>query len=511
MRTDFVKASWLNQTSQATSLAVRIQEKAITSMLNPGQEHCFSTKTWTVDDFSRIYVQYKPHLERHVWKLLRNSSQTEDVVQESFLYLITSLPNLDSEVGVLRFLKWKSRLLALDLLRLNSGGQLSIEEVNPEQLADSSMEPARSLELAEEAAIVQLALAKISPRQREALIATVLEERSNEDVAARMGLSQNALRQLTHRARRAFKLSLNDEVEARGLSLSQVLGSSIRKALEETKSVAKLGGAAILLSGLMVFGGVQWMEDGGSFLAESEDPARLLSQNEKNEKGSVLEVTDSFNGEAGSPERGRQQASLDEEPAAPEALRSAAEPIGNSEGRFSVDRRTETTDQAWESQPSSGQSLPSNQDWATTALTEEFSRAFNNNLASKLGESSASLWELLDSGSAIQLHNSSGLHVELVYDLDANQPIQFSWITFYSGDVRFIAVPRMSFSELKHLQDGYLVSYVATDLVIGDVEGAMGNLASNETELSRSAMYVEFYLDSEKLIYDAHLNLEPRI
>ena len=76
-------------------------------------------KDWTAQDFASIYVRFRPHLERHARRFLQNPSQVEEVVQDAFLYLMTTLPELDSELGVLRFLKWKTRLLALDVIRAN--------------------------------------------------------------------------------------------------------------------------------------------------------------------------------------------------------------------------------------------------------------------------------------------------------------------------------------------------------------------------------------------------------
>ena len=90
------------------------------------KEHFADTLTpavlrdWTAKDFASIYVRFRPHLERHARRFLVNPSQVEEVVQDAFLYLMTSLPELDSELGVLKFLKWKVRLLCLDIIRVSS-------------------------------------------------------------------------------------------------------------------------------------------------------------------------------------------------------------------------------------------------------------------------------------------------------------------------------------------------------------------------------------------------------
>ncbi len=83
-------------------------------------------KDWTAADFASIYVRFRPHLERHARRFLSNPSQVEEVVQDAFLYLMTTLPELDSEIGVLKFLKWKTSPLTLNVILTNSTGKFAI-------------------------------------------------------------------------------------------------------------------------------------------------------------------------------------------------------------------------------------------------------------------------------------------------------------------------------------------------------------------------------------------------
>jgi RNA polymerase sigma factor (sigma-70 family) len=159
---------------------------------------------------------------------------------------MTTLPELDSEVGVLKFLKWKTRLLALDVIRLNSRASFAPIDDVPEMEAkvdDFNLE----LERADDAAIVAMALAKLQPRHREALIATMYEEKSQEAVAAQMNLSDNALRQLLFRARSSFKKALIGEAETQGKSMSEILSIAARKAAKESGKYISAAGAFLLV------------------------------------------------------------------------------------------------------------------------------------------------------------------------------------------------------------------------------------------------------------------------
>ena len=203
---------------------------------------------WSAQDFSSIYLRFRPHLERHARRFLRNPSQVDEVVQDAFLYLMVSLPELDSEIGVLRFLKWKTRLLALDVIRASGRAYVnSIDDV--QEPASDDPEVSSALEQQDDAAVVRLALSKLNPRHREVLIASMYEEKSTEQIAAQVGLYENATRQLIFRARAAFKKALIGDIDTTGMSAAAILSVAARKAASEGK---KVGAAALTLIALVV-------------------------------------------------------------------------------------------------------------------------------------------------------------------------------------------------------------------------------------------------------------------
>lgn len=202
-------------------------------------------RSWTAKDFSSIYVRFYPHLLRHAKRYLSNHAQAEEVVQDAFLYLMTSLPEVDGEVGVLKLLKWKVRLLALDVIRINGRAQFS--SVDDTKLVADEPEIDQNLIRADEAAIISMALAKLSPRQREAIISSVYEEKETAVVASQLGLSENATRQLLFRARSAFKKALVGEAEIAGLSASQILSVAARKAAQESAKYVAAASAFLVL------------------------------------------------------------------------------------------------------------------------------------------------------------------------------------------------------------------------------------------------------------------------
>jgi RNA polymerase sigma-70 factor (ECF subfamily) len=194
-------------------------------------------KDWSAQDFANIYTRFRPHLERHARRFLRSQHQVDEVVQDAFLYLMVTLPELDSEIGVLRFLKWKVRLLCLDVIRASGRAIINnIDEIA--EPASKDAEVGSEMEHIEDAAIVRLALSKLNPRHREVLLASMYEEKSTREIAAQVGLTENATLQLIFRARSAFKKALlGDGVDTAGMSVSAILSVAARKAAHEAKKV----------------------------------------------------------------------------------------------------------------------------------------------------------------------------------------------------------------------------------------------------------------------------------
>jgi len=194
-------------------------------------------KDWSAQDFANIYTRFRPHLERHARRFLRSQHQVDEVVQDAFLYLMVTLPELDSEIGVLRFLKWKVRLLCLDVIRASGRAIINnIDEIA--EPASNDAEVGSEMEHLEDAAIVRLALSKLNPRHREVLLASMYEEKSTREIASQVGLSENATLQLIFRARASFKKALlGDNVNTEGMSVSAILSVAARKAAHEAKKV----------------------------------------------------------------------------------------------------------------------------------------------------------------------------------------------------------------------------------------------------------------------------------
>ena len=151
-----------------------------------------------------------------------------DFAQEA---LIRITGNLDSFRGESRFTTWAHKIamnVAFTELKRRRWRDVSLQDLfarreaadrgpadtqlTPEQLTFQNMVLGELRRLVDE---------ELTDRQREAVVAVILEEMPVSEVARRMGTNQNALYKLLHDARRKLKR----EMEAAGLSPQEVLAA----------------------------------------------------------------------------------------------------------------------------------------------------------------------------------------------------------------------------------------------------------------------------------------------
>jgi RNA polymerase sigma-70 factor (ECF subfamily) len=455
-------------------------------------------KEWSAKDFASIYVRFRPHLERHAKRFLNNSSQVEEVVQDAFLYLMTTLPELDSELGVLRFLKWKTRLLALDVIRANSRVSLAPLDEHGESEANIP-EISQDLERADDAAIVSLALAKLQPRHREVLIATLYEEKSAQVVSAQMGLSENAFRQLLFRSRSAFKKALIGEAETAGLSMSGILSLAARKAAADSGKIASVSGAFLLVLAMSI-GVIPNLASSTSeeivaqpLAATQSEPIEISEGEESSIVGSnevlqqdVVAEPAVNNGQENETALGLDSAlsgGLTSNPvndsAEPEVQTAVLKnaPIAQAENVLQLER-------------SLGQA-PSNN--------------FSGSTASFVSSTS------LPSRGTVTLDSNSGLTGYVDYDLASSSGITNAWFGLSLKRSVYISVPKLSYSETSILADGHIsMSYLATDLLVADTSGSLNFAVTNDTAFSRSALQVNLLFNRAGELISSSMTLSPR-
>ena len=160
--------------------------------------------------YAILLKELAPPLRGFVRKRLRDDATSEDVVQEILISVHKSISTYDPTQPFSPWLFSLARYRLIDEFR-RSGRRHAREifAIEGVDFADSAMEDALSLlERQDENPELTHALARIPPRQREAVLLLKSEDLSVKEAAARMQVSEGSLKVLAHRGYTALRTRL---------------------------------------------------------------------------------------------------------------------------------------------------------------------------------------------------------------------------------------------------------------------------------------------------------------
>jgi RNA polymerase sigma-70 factor (ECF subfamily) len=169
--------------------------------------------------FGELVRRYQDRLYNTVYRLVDNTDDALDVVQEAFL---NAYQSLDSFKGDSLFFTWLYRIAvntAISLkrkkrvmVRIDAGsanGESVIEPFDPSDLS----RPGHALEQAEQERRVQQALSRLSPEHRAVLVMKDMEGQKYETMADVLGVPIGTIRSRLHRARLELRELLEQSEE----------------------------------------------------------------------------------------------------------------------------------------------------------------------------------------------------------------------------------------------------------------------------------------------------------
>jgi RNA polymerase sigma factor (sigma-70 family) len=188
--------------------------------------------------------------------MLRSDSEANEVVQEAFIKFILAAPELDTKERALAYMRATINNLSLNVIRARGSRPNLValdSDTSAERLAEIAVEnyiPADvSISAAEDAAIIKLALAQLSPAERAALVMWEMEGRSTSEIASELGIKESAVRHTVSRARASLRRVLSELVidEERGLTALDMLSTSYKKAAEIAQKSSKVALSLLLV------------------------------------------------------------------------------------------------------------------------------------------------------------------------------------------------------------------------------------------------------------------------
>lgn len=161
------------------------------------------------DEKSAHYLvsRLTPKAYVQAWRILGNSAQAQEIVQEGFIRLFQSKRFKGTSALSTYFHVIVTRL-CLDLLKTEK--QISITEGDEEieNIRDENRNPLEHIENLESLSLVQKAILCLPPRQRVIITMWAYQECPIQEIANMLNIDANAAHQLLHRAKENLRKHL---------------------------------------------------------------------------------------------------------------------------------------------------------------------------------------------------------------------------------------------------------------------------------------------------------------
>lgn len=162
--------------------------------------------------YRELVRRYAVKLSRFAGRLLRDATEAEDVVQETFLKLWQRAHEYQPKARVTTWLHRITHNLAVDRLRARGRTQPLPEE---DEMPTSARQPAL-LDEKRRVVALEAALRSLPERQASAIVLVHLHGLTGAEAAEVLGVGLEAVESLLARGRRALKSELSELVKAEG-------------------------------------------------------------------------------------------------------------------------------------------------------------------------------------------------------------------------------------------------------------------------------------------------------
>lgn len=162
--------------------------------------------------FSKLFYEYKDMVYRVVYRLLGNSEETHDAVQQTFIELYKSLPGY---AGKSKFTTWLYRIavnVSIQYFRKRRTRDKD-QFLDPELMADSASDNDLPMERKELRKQIEEALASIHIRKRTVVVLHDIENRTMEEISEIIGVPVGTIKSRLFYGREELKKKLEKMLE----------------------------------------------------------------------------------------------------------------------------------------------------------------------------------------------------------------------------------------------------------------------------------------------------------
>lgn len=171
---------------------------------------------------SEIYDRYSQRIYAFTFRFLRNSEAAEDATQEVFMKMLKHANQFNENAKLSTWLFSIAANWCRDYLRKAENRSKEGEEVLVTLPAPNELSPEANFERRQTEAMIQKALQRLTPDQREAILLSRYQGMSYQEIAQISGCSEGAVKTRVFRAMEVLKRVLVDEASGGDRCLNAV-------------------------------------------------------------------------------------------------------------------------------------------------------------------------------------------------------------------------------------------------------------------------------------------------
>ncbi|MCF6283899.1 MAG: RNA polymerase sigma factor [Candidatus Hydrogenedentes bacterium] len=156
-------------------------------------------------DYDRLIRPIKRQMTNAVWRIVRDPSETEDVIQEVLMRIVCDMGRIRRHRNPTALMLRMCSNAAIDNIRKRAGRQRLFERWRKAPTWHPVAEKGNQVEHDELREAIVGAIAQLPKRESEAVMLVCVEGLSNQECAEAMGCSASTVRVLVARARKRLR------------------------------------------------------------------------------------------------------------------------------------------------------------------------------------------------------------------------------------------------------------------------------------------------------------------
>lgn len=169
-------------------------------------------KSGSTEAFDRLYELYFIPVFRYIYFRVRNKEEASDLAQTVFLKVFSALPNFrEQNKSPLAYFFTVSRNIVIDYWRTKKEIRLDDPENVFGKIPDKANSPLEIIEKEETVSAIRRAIQELTDIQQEVVVLKFINDLPNKEIAALMGKTEEAVRQLQCRALKALRQTLKKQ------------------------------------------------------------------------------------------------------------------------------------------------------------------------------------------------------------------------------------------------------------------------------------------------------------